>query len=267
MSPQKTTDLALVSEGAALEDAFSTSRSTYSLNEAGRALAKPQSEIPPSPPQEPEKRSASDRRPPDGAETENEDSTVNATEQVTPSIQPITISEPTGAGDNDHDSIPSSGGPGSRSPELVVDDPPAPTCSRPDPSLTPPAMDPPINEDGSVTVQVTDTSLDERQSQEPDVPSEPPRATMVIPRSSEPTSMKRKDPPVQTVLSTTGASWNLTAKSTSDEGRPQKRARTDSGSPALNSLTRKFNGKEKGGVVGICAPRKLASPSERRRRG
>lgn len=185
---------------------------------------------------------------------ENEDTTVDATEQITSSIQPITIDEPTDAGDNDQDSIPSSGGPGSHSPELVADDPPAPTRSRPDSSLTPPATDPPINEDDSITVQVTNTSLDGRQSREPDVPSETPRATVVIPRSSEPTSMKRKDPPVQTVLNTTGASWNLTAKSTTDGDRQQKRARIDSVSPALNHSRASSMGKKRAGLWEFALP-------------
>ena len=239
-----------------MEDAFSTSRSTYSLNEAGRALPKSQSETVPSPPQEPEKSSASNGRPPDGAETEmeNEDTTVNATEQITPFTQPITVDESTEADNNDHDPISSFGGPGSRSPELVADDPPAPTRNRPDSSLAPHATDHPINEDGSITVPVTSTSFDERQSREPDVLSETPSTTMVIPRSPEPTSMKRKDPPVQTVLNTTGASWNLTAKSTAHEDRPPKRARMDSGPPVLNRPRASSTGRKKAGLWAFALP-------------
>lgn len=184
----------------------------------------------------------------------NEDTTINATEQTTSSVQPATIDECTDAGGNDQDSIPSSGGPGTGSPELVADDPPTPTRSRPDSPLTPPATDPPISEDDSITVQVTNASLDGRQSREPDVPSETPRTTMVIPRSSEPTSMKRKDLPVQTVLNTTGASWSLTAKSTTDGDRPQKRARIESRSPALNHSRANSMGRKGAGLWVFALP-------------
>lgn len=55
---------------------------------------------------------------------------------------------------------------------------------------------------------------------------------MGVPRSPGPNSMKRKDPPVQMVLNTSGASWNLTAKGKTHEERSQKKARIESGPAA-----------------------------------
>ena len=250
----KTIDLALAWK-AALEDAFSTSRSTYSLNEAGRASSRSQSEVTSSP-QESEKHPATDGTPSNEAEVEvdNEDATTTAAKQIVPpSNQPITIDGPTDGGNNGHDAIPSLDASGSHSPEVISGDPPTPTRTQLDSSLTPPAR----NQPTPIGIRVTSPSLDERPSREPDVPSETFGTTMVIPRSSEPTLMKRKDPPVQTVLNTSGASWNLTAKDASQEDRPQKRARIDPGPAALNRSSASSTGKKKAGLWAFALPGSL----------
>ena len=244
---------------AALEDAFSTSRSTYDLNEAGRASSRSQPEVTPSPPQEPEKNSTTGRILPNETtmEVDHEDITANAAEQITSSsTQPITIDELTDTGDNDHDALPLFDVSRSPSPELITDDPPAPARNQPDSVVTAPDRDRPADEIVPI-VQVTGPSLDERPSREPDVPSETLGTTMVIPRSSEPTSTKRKDPPVQMVLNTSGTSWNLISKGTSHEDRPQKKARTDSGPTTLDRSFASSARKKQAGLWAFALPGSL----------
>ena len=193
-------------------------------------------------------------------EVENEDTTVNTTEQIgSSSAQPITIDKPTDTCDDDQDAIPLFDESRPHSPELIADGPPAPTHNRSDcrSSLTSPVRDRQVNEDAPIAIQVTGPSLDERQSREPDVPSEALGATTVIPRSSEPTPLKRKDPPVQMVLNTSGASWNLTAKGASQEDRPQKKARIDSGPATLDRSSASSTGKKKVGLWAFALPGSL----------
>jgi hypothetical protein len=104
----------------------------------------------------------------------------------------------------------------------------------------------PTNEVDPISVQVMGPSPDERSLQEPDVPSETLQTTTDGPPSSEPNPMKRKDPPVQMVLNTSGASWNLTIKETAREGMPQKRARVDSGPAVSERLSTNTTGKKAG---------------------
>lgn len=240
-----------------MEDGFSTSRSTYALNEPGRASSSSQPEVTPSPPQEPGKKSATDRTPVGGAamEVDSEDTTANATEKVALSPQPIAVD--TGAGNNDHGALPLFDVSRSHSPELMADDPPAPTRGQPDSALTTPDLDRSADESVPIAVQVTSPSPDERPSREPDIPSEALGTTVGILRSSEPILVKRKDPPVQMVLNTSGTSWNLTAKGTTHEDRPQKKARTDSGPAALDRSSASSTGKKKAGLWAFALPGSL----------
>jgi len=191
-------------------------------------------------------------------EANNEDTTASIAEQIpSPSTQPITTGRSTDTGSGERDTLPLFDVSRPQTPELIADDPPAPTRNQPDTSLTPPNRDRPSNECVPIATQVTSASPDERLSREPDVPSETPETTIVIPRSSEPTPMKRKDPPVQTVLNTSGASWNLTAKGTSNEDRPQKRARIDSRPAALDRLSTNSTGKKQAGLWAFALPGSL----------
>ncbi|KAF9788005.1 hypothetical protein BJ322DRAFT_1002088 [Thelephora terrestris] len=224
VSPDKRTIL-LHSEGnlirslkAALEDSFSTSRSTYNLNEAGRTSSGLEQEVTPSPPRETEKSS----------EVNNEDSTANIADEI-PSSQPITVDEAESS-----DGLPLFDESRPESPESTAGDPAAPTHNQPN-SGPIPESDRSANEGDPIAVQVTVLSQD--------VPSE---ATTVFPRSPEPNPMKRKDPPVQMVLNTSGASWNLTAKASTHEDRPHKKPRIDSGQVASVRLSANSTGKKAG---------------------
>jgi hypothetical protein len=236
-----------------LEDAFSTARSTYDLNETGRASSRSQPEVTPSPPQP--KHSATCGTPPD--EADDGQTTASPTERLPlSSAQPTTINESTDAGNNDHDALPLFDVSGPHSPELISDGPPAPTHNQPDSASTSLTRDGPPNGDIPIV-----PSLDEHLSREPDVPSETletaSRNPMVSLRPSEPTPAKRKDPPVQMLLSTSGASWNLTAKEASHEERPQKKARTDLEPPALNRSCASSTGKKKAGLWAFALPGSL----------
>jgi len=211
----------------------------------------------PSPPQEPGKHPATGRTPLDEAsmKANNEVTTTSIAEQIpSPSTQPITTGRSTDTGNNERDALPLFDVSRPQTPELIADDPPAPTRNQSDPSLTPPNRDRPSNECVPIATQVTSPSLDGRLSREPDVPSETSGTTIVIPRSSEPTPMKRKDPPIQTVLNTSGASWNLTTKGTTDGDRPQKRARIDSGPAALDHLSTNSTRKKQAGLWAFALP-------------
>lgn len=191
-------------------------------------------------------------------EVENEDTTANTVEQIGSSpTQPITVDKPTDTGNSDHDAIPLFDQSRSHSPELIADDPPAPMRNRSDSSMTPPVRDRHVNEDAPIAIRVTSPSLGERPLREPDVPSETLGTTTVIPRSSEPTPLKRKDPPVQMVLNTSGASWNLTAKGASQEDRPQKKARIDSAPATLDRSPVSSTGKKKAGLWAFALPGSL----------
>jgi len=192
-------------------------------------------------------------------EVDNEDTTVNTAEKTASSPTQITINHLTDTGNNDHDAIPLFEVSRPNSPELIADDPPMPTRNRPERSLTPPDRDRPANKGAPIATQVTGPSLDERPPREPDVLSETLGTTTVIPRSSEPSPMKRKDPPVQTVLNTSGASWNLMAKPTNQEDRPQKKARIDSGPSALTRSFANSTGKKKAGLWAFALPGSLRS--------
>lgn len=246
VSPDKRTIL-LHSEGnliralkTALEASFSTSRSTYNLNETSRTSSGSQPEVTPSPPRGSEKPETGKTLPSvEIMEVDNDDATASIAEEIPPSSsQPITIDEPTDAGSSD--ALPLFDESRPESPELTADDPPAPTHNQPNPALTPPENDRPANEDDPITIRVTDPLRGA------DVPSEIHEATTVVPRSSEPNLMKRKDPPAQMVLNTSGTSWNLTAKGKTYEDRPQKKTRVDSGSAALERLSAKPIGKKAG---------------------
>jgi DNA mismatch repair protein PMS2 len=224
-----------------LEDTFSTSRSTFNLNEAGPTSSGSQREVTPSP-QEFDKRSEIHGTPPneETMEVDNEDTIV----QRPSSSQPIIIDESTDAGNNN--ALPSFDESGLESPELNADNPPPPMRNQPKSVQTSPENNRLTNEVDPNAVQATDPSPDERSLQEPDVPSETLQTTTVGPPSSEPNPMKRKDPPVQMVLNTSGASWNLTMKGTTHEGRPQKRTRIDSGPAASERLSTNPSGKKAG---------------------
>ena len=226
-----------------MEAAFSTSRSTYNLSETGRTLSKSQRETTPSP-QGSDKRSEIGGTPPNGEIMEVEDNEDTTVQYPPSSSQPITIDEPMDPGNND--TLPSFDGSGPGSPELIADDPPAPTHDQPNSALTPPENNRPANEIDPIAVQVMGPSLDERSSEEPQVPSETLQKTTVNPPSSEPNSIKRKDPPVQMILNTSGASWNLTTKGTAHEDRPQKKARIGSGPAASEHLSANSTSKKVG---------------------
>lgn len=177
-------------------------------------------------------------------EADNEDATTSITMGCPPSSsQPITIDESTDAGNSD--ALPLFDESGPESPVGVADDPPPPTRDQPDSVLASPENNRPANEIDPITVQAAAPSLDERSSQ-PDIPSETLKATTVTPPSSEPNPMKRKDPPVQLVLNTSGASWNLSAKGTTDEDRPQKKTRLDPGPAASERSSTNSTGKKVG---------------------
>ena len=177
-------------------------------------------------------------------EIDNEDTTTIAEEIPSSPTNPTIIEESTGAGNNDHDAPPLFDVSRPHSPELATGDPPAPTDDQMDSARTSLSGDRPANGSVPIGLRAASPPLDERTSRELDLPSETLETT-VIPHSSEPTPIKRKDPPVQMVLNTSGASWNLTAGETSHDGRPQKRARTDSGPAALNRLPASSTGKKK----------------------
>ena len=224
-----------------MEDAFSTLRSTFNLNEAGRTPSGSQQEVTPSPQESDELSEIGGVFPNEETmEVDNEDIAVQCPSS---SSQPITIEESTDAGNSD--ALPLFDESGSESPEFLADDPPAPTRNQPNSALTSLENNRPANEVDPIAVQVTSPSPDERSSEEPDVPSETLHTTTVIP-PSEPGPMKRKDPPVQMVLNTSGASWNLTTKGTTHEDRPQKKARIDSGSAASERLSDNSIGKKVG---------------------
>ena len=172
-------------------------------------------------------------------EVDNEDTIV----QCPSSSQPITVGESTDAGSSD--ALPLFDESGPESPELITDYPPAPTRNQPNSVLTLPENNRPANEVDPIAIQVTSPSPDERSQQEPDVPSETLQTATVVP-PSEPNPMKRKDPPVQMVLNTSGASWNLTAKGTTHEDGPQKKARIDSGPATSERLSANSAGKKVG---------------------
>lgn len=241
----------------ALENAFSTSRSTYDLNEAGRSSSRSQPEVTSSPPSEPEKHSATGRMLPDKAimEVDNGDATASITQRVpSPSTQPITTNDSTDPSNNDHDAPPLFDMSRPHSPELIADDPPAPSHNRMGSTRTSLDGDRPASGDVLIGLQATNPSPDERPSREPDVPSEIFETTTGVPRSPGPASVKRKDPPVQMVLNTSGASWNLTAKGTAHEERPQKKARTDSGPIASSRSSSSSAGKKKAGLWAFALP-------------
>ena len=237
-----------------MEDAFSTARSTYDLNETGRASSRSQPEVTPSPPQVPQKHTPTRRTPPD--ETDDGQTTASLTERLPfSSAQPTTTNESTDAESNDHDAPPLFDVSRPHSPELISDEPPAPTHNQPDSASTSLTRDGPPNGDIPIV-----PSLDEHLSREADAPSETLETASrnpMVPHPSEPTPAKRKDPPVQMLLSTSGASWNLTAKETSHEERPQKKARTDLGPPALNRSCASSTGKKKAGLWAFALPGSL----------
>ena len=187
-------------------------------------------------------------------EMDNEDTTVNTAEQIgSSSAQSITIDKSTETGNDDHDVIPLFEGSRPHSPELIADGPPAPTRNRSDSSLTPPVRD----RHNEIAIRVTNPPLDERSSREPDVPSETLGTTTVTPHSPDPAPVKRKDPPVQTVLSTSGASWNLTTKGASQADRPLKKARIDPGPAALDRSPASTAEKKKVGLWAFALPGSL----------
>jgi len=190
-------------------------------------------------------------------EVDNEDTTENTTERITSSpTHPITTEEPTDAGNNDHDTTPSLDVPRPQSPELITGDPPAPSHNRMDSART--SLDGDGSANGGVPIlQEKGPSPDERLAPVTGVPSETSETAVVIPRSSEPTPIKRKDPPVQMVLNTSGASWSLTAKGTTDVERPQKKARIDSGPATPNRLSASSTGKKKAGLWAFALPGSL----------
>ena len=188
-------------------------------------------------------------------EVDHEDTTSRITEQIPSSSQPITIDESTDAGNSDPLPLFDESRP--QSPDSIADDPPAPTLNQQSPALTTPDRDRPPNEGDPIAIQVTGPLLDERRLRERNVPSETPDKATVVPHSSEPNPMKRKDPPVQMVLNTSGASWNLTAKGTNHEDGPQKKARTDSGPAASERLSANSTGKKKAGLWAFALPGSL----------
>ena len=188
-------------------------------------------------------------------EVDNEDTTTGTAERVPlSSTEPITVDESTEAGNNDHDALPLFDRSRSNSPELIADDPPAPGRNQTDSVSSSPSGGRPANGGVPIGLQARNSSLDEPPSREPDIPSETLETNVVIPRSSEPTPMKRKDPPVQMVLNTSGASWNLMA---GHEGRPQKKARVDSGPVASSRLSASSTGKKKAGLWAFALPGSL----------
>ena len=190
-------------------------------------------------------------------EVDNEDATTSVTMQYQPpsSSQPITIDESRDAGNSD--ALPLFDESGPESPELIADDPPAPTRDHPNIVQSSSENNRPANEVDPIAVEVAGPSPDERPLQEPEVPSETLQTTTVIPPSSEPNSVKRKDPPVQLVLSTSGASWNLTAKGTAYEDRLLKKARIDLGSAASERLSANSTGKKNVGLWSFALPGSL----------
>ena len=190
-------------------------------------------------------------------EVDNEDTTDNTAEQIpSPSTHPITIDNPTDAGNNDHDATPLLNTPRSQSPELITDGPPALSHTRMDSARTSLDGDGSANGATPINLQERSPPPDERPLLEQDIPSESSETAVVIPRSSEPTPIKRKDPPVQMVLNTSGASWSLTAKGTTDEGRPQKRPRIESG-PTTSSRLSVSSTKKKAGLWAFALPGSL----------
>ena len=225
-----------------MEVNFSSSRSTYDLNEAGRPSSGSQPEVTPSPPGETENVSEVGTAPPSEGmmAVDHEDITANVAEEIPPpsSSQPITIDELAEA--DNSDALPLFDESRPESSESTADDPPAPTHNQPNSGPIIPESDRPANEGDPIAVQVT------VPLREPDIPSEAVEETTVAPRLSEPNPMKRKDPPVQMVLNTSGASWNLTAKGTTHKDTPQKRARIDSGQAASERLSANSTGKKAG---------------------
>ena len=186
-------------------------------------------------------------------EVDNEDTTTSTAEQIpSSSTEPITVDESTDAGNSDRDTLPLFDESRPPSPGLISDGPPAPTRNQTNSVSTSPGGDRPAN--GSIPIGLQATSLDKPPPQEPDVLSETLETNVVIPRSSEPTPVKRKDPPVQMVLNTSGASWSLTA---SNEERPQKKARVNSGPAAPNRLSTSSTGKKKAGLWAFALPGSL----------
>ena len=138
---------------------------------------------------------------------------------------------------------------------MITDDPPPPPMRNQEASaLSSLSGDRPANGDVPIGLLARTSSLDECSSQEPDVSSETLETNVVIPRSSEPAPVKRKEPPVQMVLNTSGASWNLTVKGASHEERPLKKARVDSGPAASNRLSASSTGKKKAGLWEFALP-------------
>ena len=187
-------------------------------------------------------------------EVDNEDTTDNTAEQIpSPSTHPITIDKPTDAGNNDHDATMLLNTPRSHSPELVPDGPSGSSHSRMDSARTSLDGDGPANRTAPINLQEKSPPPDERPLLEQDVLSESSETAVAIPRLSEPAPIKRKDPPVQMVLNTSGASWSLTAKGTTDEGRPQKKARIESGPTITNRLSISST-KKKAGLWAFALP-------------
>lgn len=196
-------------------------------------------------------------------EVDNEDTTDNTAERIpSSSTHPITIDKPTDAGKNDNDATPLLDVPRSHSPELITDDPPAPSHNRMDSARTSLDGDESANGAAPINLQEKSPAPDERPLLEQDIPSESSETAVVIPHPSEPTPIKRKDPPVQTVLNTSGASWSLTAKGTTDEGRPQKKARIEPGHTASNRLSVSSTGKKKAGLWAFALPGSLRPQME-----
>ena len=191
-------------------------------------------------------------------EVDNEDTTDNTAEQTpSPSTHPITTDKPMDAGNNDHDAALLPNTPRSHSPELIADGPPALSHDRMDSARTSLDGDGSANGTAPINLQEKSPSPDERPLFEQHVPSESSETAVVIPpRSSEPTPIKRKDPPVQMVLNTSGASWSLSAKGTADEGRPQKKARIESGPTTSNRLSVSST-KKKAGLWAFALPGSL----------
>jgi len=183
-------------------------------------------------------------------EVDNEDTIASTSERI-PS-QPIITDKSTDPGNNDQDGLPLFDESRSPSPGLITDDPPAPTRNHPDSALASGNRDRPANEG----VPIASPPVDERPSREPNVPSEIVETTVVIP-PSEPTTVKRKDPPVQMVLNTSGASWNLLAKGANYEERPQKKARINLEPAPLDRLSGSSTGKEKAGLWAFALPGSL----------
>ena len=191
-------------------------------------------------------------------EVDNEDTTDNVAEPIpSSSTNPITIDEPTDAGNSGYDTTPLLDGSGPHSPELITDDPPALSHHRMDSARTSLDGDGSANGAAPIHLQEKSPPPGERPSPEPDIPSETSETAVVIPRSSEPSPIKRKDPPVQMVLNTSGASWSLTAKGTTDGERPQKKARVDSGPAVSNRSSISSAGKKKAGLWAFALPGSL----------